>query len=89
MARARSSHSAVLTEYPYSRPAAIVPSQRARTRRLPLALATERDCEGVDLERGLRRQQRVPDAVVKAMAGRADAEVAQRGQDRTSTTAGA
>ncbi|HZJ62975.1 MAG TPA: hypothetical protein VFD36_05580, partial [Kofleriaceae bacterium] len=30
----------------------------------------------------LARQQGVPDAVVKAMAGRAGAEVAQRGQDK-------
>jgi hypothetical protein len=54
-----------------------------------LGAGNERDCEGVDLERGCSRQQRVSDAVVKAMAGRADAEVAQRGQDSTSTTAGA
>jgi hypothetical protein len=30
----------------------------------------------------LARQQRVPDAVVKAMAGRSGAEVAQRGSDK-------
>lgn len=30
----------------------------------------------------LARQQGVPDAVVKAMAGRAGTEVAQRGQDK-------